>query len=43
MEFYDVVDQVTALLQQSGRVICRARKRQFQLDEAVLSIETCGT
>ena len=43
MEFYDVVDQVTVLLQQRGRVSYRALKRQFQLDEAVLSIETCGT
>ena len=33
MEFYDVVDQVTALLRQRGRVSYRALKRQFQLDE----------
>jgi len=34
--FYEVLDQVVALLQQRGRVTYRALKREFQLDDAFL-------
>ena len=34
--FYDLVDQVIALLQQRGRLSYRALKRQFDLDDASL-------
>ena len=33
MTFYEVVEQVLALLQQHGRVTYRALKRQFALDD----------
>src|SRR5262245_61090283 len=33
MEFYAVLDQVVALLQQRGRVTYRTLKREFQLDD----------
>ncbi len=33
MQFYDVVEQVLALLQREGRVSYRALKRQFSLDD----------
>ncbi len=36
MEFYEVLDQVVALLQQRGRVTYRALKRQFKLDDEYL-------
>lgn len=36
MEFYEVVDQVVALLQQRGRLSYRGLKRAFQLDDAFL-------
>jgi hypothetical protein len=34
--FYEVLDQVVALLQQRGRVTYHALKREFQLDDAFL-------
>ena len=34
MTFYEVLEQVTALLQRHGRVSYRALKRQFDLDDA---------
>jgi hypothetical protein len=36
MTFYEVLEQVQALLQRHGRVSYRALKRQFQLDDAYL-------
>src|SRR5215467_12673099 len=33
MTFYEVLEQVLALLQRHGRVTYRALKRQFQLDD----------
>ena len=36
MDFYALLDQVVALLRQRQRVTCRALKRHFQLDDAVL-------
>jgi class 3 adenylate cyclase len=36
MRFYEVLDQVVALLRQRGRVTYRALKREFQLDDAGL-------
>jgi Adenylate and Guanylate cyclase catalytic domain len=36
MEFYEILDQVLALLQRHGRVTYGALKRQFQLDDAYL-------
>ena len=36
MDFYDVLDQVLAVLQSRGRVTYRALKRQFNLDDDVL-------
>lgn len=36
MGFYEVLDQVVALLRQRGRVTYGALKREFQLDEAFL-------
>ncbi len=36
MEFYDILDQILALLQRHGRVTYGALKRQFQLDDAYL-------
>jgi class 3 adenylate cyclase len=36
MDFYDVVEQVLALLQRHKRVTYRALQRQFNLDEAYL-------
>src|SRR5262245_13415908 len=36
MDFYEVLDQVVALLQRQGRVSYRALKRQFTLDEEYL-------
>src|SRR5215475_8786919 len=37
MEFYEVLDQVVALLQQRSRVTYRTLKREFQLDEERLN------
>jgi hypothetical protein len=36
MGFYEVLDQLVALLRQRGRVTYRALKREFQLDDAYL-------
>jgi hypothetical protein len=36
MTFYEVLEQVVALLQRHGRMSYRALKRQFQLDDAYL-------
>ena len=36
MEFYDILDQILALLQRHGRVTYGALKRQFQFDDAYL-------
>src|SRR5262249_17819468 len=36
MTFYEVLEQVLALLQQHGRVTYRALKRQFALDDGYL-------
>src|SRR5215470_13452785 len=36
MEFYEVLDQVVALLQRQGRVSYRALKREFHLDDEYL-------
>jgi hypothetical protein len=36
MTFEELVDQVIAMLERRGRVICRALKRQLQLDDDVL-------
>ena len=36
MTFYEVLEQVIALLQRHGRVSYRALTRQFQLDDAYL-------
>src|SRR5262245_51852581 len=36
MGFYEVLDQVVALLRRRGRVTYRALKREFQLDDASL-------
>src|SRR5215475_9887782 len=36
MDFYDILDQVIALLQQRGRVSYRALKVQFHLDDEAL-------
>jgi hypothetical protein len=36
MEFYEILDQILALLQRHRRVTYRALKRQFQLDDAYL-------
>ncbi|HEX9870286.1 MAG TPA: hypothetical protein VGC99_17165 [Candidatus Tectomicrobia bacterium] len=36
MTFYEVLEQVVALLQRHGRLSYRALKRQFQLDDAYL-------
>ena len=36
MTFYDLLDQVRALLQQRGRLSYRALRRQFELDDAQL-------
>jgi hypothetical protein len=36
MDFYAVLDQIMALLQQRGRVSYQALKRQFNLDDAYL-------
>src|SRR5262249_39559897 len=40
MDFYEVVDQVLALLRQRGRVTYRALKLQFQLDNEHLETLT---
>jgi hypothetical protein len=37
MDFYAVLDQVVALLQQRGRLTYGALKRQFQIDEEYLA------
>jgi len=37
MDFYTVLDQIVMLLQQRGRVMYRALKRQFQLDDEALA------
>ncbi len=36
MDFYEVLDQILALLRSRGRVTYRALKRQFNLDDALL-------
>jgi class 3 adenylate cyclase/tetratricopeptide (TPR) repeat protein len=36
MDFYEVLDQISALLRDRGRVTYRALKRQFDLDDALL-------
>jgi hypothetical protein len=36
MEFYEILEQILALLQRHGRVTYGALKRQFQLDDAYL-------
>jgi class 3 adenylate cyclase/tetratricopeptide (TPR) repeat protein len=36
MEFYEILDQILALLQRHGRVTYGALKRQFQIDDAYL-------
>ena len=36
MKFYEVVNQVIALLQREGRVSYRALKREFEVDDDVL-------
>src|SRR2546422_11515514 len=36
MEFYEILEQILALLQRHGRVTYRALKRQFGLDDAYL-------
>jgi hypothetical protein len=36
MKFYEIVNQVGALLQREGRVSYRALKREFDLDDEVL-------
>ena len=36
MEFYEILDQILALLQRHGRVTYGPLKRQFQLDDAYL-------
>ena len=36
MDFYDVLDQIIALLRQRGRVSYQALKRQFDLDDAYI-------
>ena len=38
MEFYDVLDQVVALLQRRGRVTYSALKLQFHLDDDQLAV-----
>src|SRR5712691_7888305 len=38
MDFYDVLDQVTALLQRRGRVTYRALQLQFALDDNALEV-----
>ena len=38
MEFYDVLDQVVALLQRRGRVTYNALKLQFHLDDDQLAV-----
>ena len=37
MTFYEVLEQVIALLQRHGRVSYRALKRQFALDDELLA------
>jgi hypothetical protein len=37
MDLYEIVDQVTALLQQRGRLTYRMLKRQFGLDDETLA------
>jgi hypothetical protein len=36
MDFYEVLDQIIALLRQRGRVSYQALKRQFDVDDAYL-------
>src|SRR5712691_1584439 len=38
MDFYDILDQVIALLQQRGKASYRALKLQFKLDDASLDV-----
>src|SRR5215831_16171440 len=38
MDFYDILDQVIALLKQRGRASYRALKLQFKLDDASLDV-----
>ena len=43
MDFYDILDQVIALLKQRGRASYRALKLQFKLDDASLgTLEKSG-
>jgi predicted ATPase len=39
MGFYEVLDQVVALLRERGRVTCGGLKREFQLDDASLAAD----
>ena len=41
MTFYEVLEQVVALLQRHGRISYRALTRQFQLDEAYHEAVVC--
>src|SRR5215470_3476055 len=38
MDFYEILDQVIALLQQRGKASYRALKLQFKLDDASLDV-----
>ena len=38
MDFYDVLDQIVALLQRRGRVTYNALKLQFRLDDEQLAV-----
>jgi len=38
MDFYDILDQIVALLQRRGRVTYNALKLQFHLDEEQLAV-----
>ena len=38
MEFYDILDQIVALLQRRGRVTYNALKLQFTLDDDQLAV-----
>jgi len=41
MEFYEVVRQAAALLQQQGRLTYRTLRRQFALDDETIIIGGC--
>jgi len=38
MDFYDILDQIVALLQRRGRVTYNALKLQFHLDDDQLAV-----